>query len=211
MAVLTEVGQATVTVTGPTGSPAYMTLLVGAQDDASREQVEQSVGDWWAAYAVGIAPYIIAGATMQMSRMMLWKDPTDGSILADAQIPDGPYTVEGTDEQTNLSRACGLRVGSASTERVDNRRVRGSFVVPYLGSSAINAEGAPALPGTLVFTAGLPRVDEEYRAVWASWHRPVWERDNEGNRVLVEPGQAFSGTRTRFPSFYISMLRSRRD
>lgn len=211
MAPLAEVGVATANFEGQQGGPATCSVLFHPSETASRQESEAALVAWWQAYKDAIAPFLITGTAFALSRDIQWRDPVTAEILADSTLPSAPGFANGGDELGNVSRACGIRMYSSSNERVDNRRVRTGFVVPYIGQSAINEQGQVASLAFLSFFTDVLTISGAEDLRWAAWHRPVYERDAEGERILIEPGVAYTAGTSLAARPYVSVLRSRRD
>ena len=211
MAPLGEVATATIAFDGPQGGPAVCGVLFASAGGADRAAAAAAIHTWWGAYRLILEPYIIAGTTFALERPIVWRDPVTAEIVADDNFPVEDRLGSGEDDSTNLSRACGLRMSGQSTERVNNRRVRTGWVWPYIGQSLIDANGQIDPPSPLSLAANLDFVTGAEGALWAAWHRPVYERDDDGVRVLKSPGVAYDAGRVLRTATYVSMLRSRRD
>lgn len=211
MSPLAEVAKASLAFTGPQGSPAYCGLLFAPTASADRAESKAALLAWYAVYLPFLEQYTVSGCGIALQESFQWYDPTTGEIVADDTFGGGDLDGVGTALETQVSRACGVRIAGASSERVDNRRVRTGWVVPYVGQNAIDANGQ--VDGIALFSLGanLGLVPGTDAVEWAAWHRPVYERDNDGKRVLVEPGVAYSAGRQLNARRTVAMLRSRRD
>lgn len=211
MAPLNDLGMATLQFQGTQGSPAYCGLLFHPRGNTDREEATAALLSWWQAYMVTLAPFIVSEVDFFLATDVQWLDPATGEIEEDAVLPPGARQDTGTGLDSALSRACGIRQAGTSAERVNNRRVRTGFVIPYIAQNSIDDEGQVAAGARVGLRINLDGSDEGDAFNWAAWHRPVYERDEEDNRVLVEPGIAYTAGGALAVRPYVSMLRSRRD